>query len=200
MQATMTRPGASERFRPVLHSVDKLPSGAFECEVLLVPDVGGQWQNVPDQVAALLTAIRVTIRFRHEVIEPFSGQIEQLKRRYGPLETRDRLRMAFYSILKEAESRGLLDRQLISGAFEASDERATIDSMFDQWISIKQRVFNAIGMSPSDEVWTEFTDEPIGDDNIQVINQSLAELKEMNSRFLVMASRQYAAIVERMYV
>jgi hypothetical protein len=96
-----------KRYRSVISDVEESSAGFIRCKILLVDDVGGQLQNVDKGLGTLLTAIRMAVRIRWEVIRPFVPNLEGLAA-LNPLKLRFGLQTCLNNIFLEAEFRLLL--------------------------------------------------------------------------------------------
>ena len=77
----------------------------IDCEIMFVEDVGGQLQNMDRPLGALLTAIKMQIRIRWEIVLPFSSNVQTLAR-LSSQKLRFDLQTCFNNIFHEADLRG----------------------------------------------------------------------------------------------
>lgn len=189
-------PEADENFLPVLCRVDELENHSYECEILLTDGITPRWAALEDPpTRALLTSLRMTVRFRYDVLDEFR-QVAWQVQRLGPRRFREKFRNLLFDIITEAAAHGLAQRQLLIECFEQGEVRVEIDHMFDEWEKeIHPRLFSALGMSPDPAVWTKFDDSPFKTHTIEEIDQCLTRLRQMNTRFLVIALQRFKDLV-----
>lgn len=189
-------PDVDENFLPVLCRVDELENHSYECEILLTDGITPRWAALRDPpVRALLTSLRMTVRFRYDILDEFR-RVSWVVQRLGSRRFREKFRNLMFDIMTEAEAHGLDQRELLLECFGDREDRAEIDTMFDEWENeIHPRLFSALGMSPDPSVWTKFDDSPLEQGAIREIEQGLTRLREMNTRFLVLALQRFQGLI-----
>ena len=60
-----------KRYRPILSSAKEVTNEQIDCDFMFVEEAGGQLQNISKSSEALLTAIRMAVRIRWEIVRPF---------------------------------------------------------------------------------------------------------------------------------
>src|SRR5262249_44348540 len=90
-----------KRYRPVLIRAQDINQDQVDCEIMLVEEVGGQLQNIGKPFGALLTAVRMALRIRWEIVRPFSSNVRTLAR-LNSQKLRFDLQTCFNNIFLEA--------------------------------------------------------------------------------------------------
>jgi len=107
VQSTIFVEQGAKRYRPVISHVKELSADRISCEILLIDEVGGPLQNVDRRLGALLTAIKMALRIRWEIVRPFVlGSNVRLLARISAKKLRSDLQTCFNNIFVEAEFRG----------------------------------------------------------------------------------------------
>ncbi len=183
---------------PVLARVDELANGSYQCEILLANGITSRWTALREpSVRALLTSIRMTIRFRYDVLDQYMGKVRFVINEQGPESFRNEIRNLMFDIITEAAAHGLSDEQLMVQCFEHEQERERINQFFGEWNDeIHPRLFGAIGMSPDPSKWSQLDDRQFEDGEIQDIEDCFARLREINTEFLVMALGRLQSYIE----
>ncbi len=182
IQATVVAQDGVSTYRPVLYRLDKTADGSLEFRLLFIGDVSGSFRHVPQILGTLLTSLVMGSRFRYEVIDGFGHAIRRTHSKRLIKETVTRVRNAVQTIETEAASRGLLNEDVIVAAFESAEDQARVQDCFAQWYDCRDRLFC------DDEVLTP-----------QALERCLAQFRELNKRYMHIASARYSeVVVERM--
>jgi hypothetical protein len=182
-----------KRYRTVISHAMEQYTGAISCELLLLEEVGGPLQNVDKRIGALLTAIRVAIRIRWEVVRPFSSKIRILARD-DARKLRIDLQTCFNNIFSEAEFRGSYSLSDVWEAFEESDQTAflKIDNDFRE---LYPKIWRSMGFLGEQETFGEASSRPFSEDDLTLLEAGLQKLRIINSAFLDMAVGRAAVLI-----
>ena len=128
--------------------------------------------DIPEQIAVLLTAQTMSIRFRYEVLKKFLPRLDDIESESAAQAACDEIRQTMQSIEEEAHSRGLLDKDTLMAAFR--DDRQTIGRMFEAWYEIKKDLFDACDKG-----------------NVTELKRCFQQLIAINSQFIPLAAKTY---------
>jgi hypothetical protein len=184
---------------PVLNRVDELEDQTLNCEILLAEGITSAWAKLNDEnIRALVTSLRMTVRFRYDVIDVFAGRPGTLRfiTNRSPRKFREVFRTLMFDISSEARASGLSGRHILVDCFDDPQERAEVAKLYQEW---EEQTFpqlvSAIGMSSDPEVWTTFDDTPFGDDEIAALEGRFNQMREMNTRYLELALNRYRELI-----
>lgn len=177
-----TATGDRKTYRPLLHATSLVAeTGAVHSHhIIFVEDVANiSREDIPDKAyAALAEIVKMTYRFRWEVLAPCRSQSA----------TRDDIERAVAALERiesEARSRGFMDPELVLSTL--SDEDASrVWSFYEQWYAIRSPDPDnprALDLAIRNEDWSE-------------IKRLLCDLWAMNKEFLVIASHTFARMSE----
>jgi TIR domain-containing protein len=195
IQGTMFVGQGPKRYRPVISHAKEMSAGTIKCEILLIEDVGGPLQNVDKSLGALLTAIRMAVRIRWEIVRPFSSEVRFLSR--DPVKLRLDLQTCLNNIFSEAEFRGTYSLLDLSMSFEDKGDKVAIQNIIDDSIPIFGKIWESIGFCNTSETFGEVSAERFTEESIALLEDGLAELKKINSEFLEMGVARVEALVRR---
>jgi hypothetical protein len=183
---------------PVLSRVDEVEDHSYRCELLLADGITSRWAGLQrGHIRALLTSVRMAVRFRYDVIDRFANEVRSIIAELGPRRFRETLRNLMFDIITESQAHGLGDFRLMLSCFESESVRDEIAALFGVWGErIQPRLFTSLGMSPDPSVWTQFDDSPFEDDAIEEIERCLAELREANTRFLMLTLERFKTFID----
>lgn len=206
LQAFVPSKSDHQVYRATVHRVDRVREGPVISEIILAEDVGGQYENAPSEIKAMLTAINMATRFRYEVIARYAGRLTDECSRFarrvarsGAKHVREDIRSLFFNIEKEALSRGLLDEDAIVGMFYKVEDKSFIREAFTDWFDTKNALFVALRLSPDDNVCTTVNDDLITQQEMTEIENSLGRLDELNREFMQRATLQFRDMANNFY-
>jgi tetratricopeptide (TPR) repeat protein len=182
------------RWRPVLYRVDEERARELNAEILTVEDVGGQLQNVDIRLRSLLASIRLAVRMRYEIINPFARNIKELSQDSYTL--RKDIQTCLNNIFIEAEFRQTYKPEDLIDSFEGS-ERIEIRSMIDDSRSAIRRLWSSLGFESSPVSFDEVSDILMTPAEIKDCSESLSVLDGLNARFLRKVWLQAGILIER---
>jgi hypothetical protein len=174
-----------KRYRPVLSRAKDITKGQIDCEIMLVEDVGGQLQNIDKALGALLTAIRMAVRIRWEIVRPYSSNVRRLAR-LNSRKLRFDLQTCFNNIFLEAEFRGNFSPEDLLDAFEGADKEKLLD-IIDKWNETYPKIWRGIGFSDVMETFGDVSKEPMSAEDQCLLQSELQKLERLNRDFLAMA-------------
>ena len=183
-----------KRYRPVLCRAKNMTKDQIDCEIMLVEDVGGQLQNVEKSFGALLTAFRMAVRIRWEIVRPFSSNIRRLAR-LNSRKLRFDLQTCLNNIFLEAEFRGNFSPEDLVDAFEGKDKEKLLD-IIDIWNETYPKIWRAIGFSDVMETFGEVSKEPMSAEDQCLLQSGLQKLEGLNRDFLAMAVARAEVLIQ----
>jgi hypothetical protein len=184
-----------KRYRPILSSVKEKSKDQLDCYVMLVEDSGGKLQNVRKPVEALLTAIRVGVRIRWEIIQPFVTKVRTLAQR-NPRRLRTNLQTCFNNVILEAGFRGNFSEEDLVDVFDESD-KGRILKILEDWQDTYQRFWLSIGFPDVNETYGEVSAERMTDEEICLLETALQEIEGMNRDFLSVALARAQLLIQQ---
>ena len=94
-----------------------------------------------------------------------------------------------------------MDMETLLSAFEDEEDKKLIRHNFEAWYVLRNGIYELIGASSDDKVYSEFDDTPLDGLQIEKIEKAFLSLKELNKGFLkVAAARQNEKIVEMLEI
>jgi hypothetical protein len=170
IQATFKGVNSGKLWRPLLHAIDRSGSDTIESfMILFLEEVGvGLTHHIPETTQALISCLRLTFRFRWEIINRYKAdmtadQIQELKDSLDRIET-------------EGKSRGNLNPEMLIKSFGPDQAvSAKIEAMFNKWAEYR-----------NDER-TGKLDLAIRDKNVEEIMRILNKVAVMNAEFVTLA-------------
>jgi hypothetical protein len=132
IQATLKGTNSGKLWRPCLTAVDRTGGGQIESILILfVEEISvGLTTHIPPDALALITVLRLTYRFRWEILKRYTNSITE--------EEIGELKDSLDRIETEARSRGLIDQEKILQLFASDPTAATqIKRMFDTWSRVR---------------------------------------------------------------
>lgn len=191
----------TRRTRWFLTQARDRPDGCYHCEFLIVDEVGGPASGLPPELFALLTAIRMGIRFRYEFIETWKQAERERSLRSGGLSKKKReewagkLRSVLSALLTEVDTRGSdLPRTLYS-AFDSPEDLARLEEIMLLWESILPIILVGIGMGQREEVHYKesvVSSGPLTGDRLDGLGKAMDVLDRANRDFISLCSRAAA--------
>jgi hypothetical protein len=169
--------GDARTFSPILYRSDRMANGSITFKVLLYEDVSWQLDDVPGPMRSLATSLLMATRFKYELIEKYR---DKLANGHNPASLErycTEIRQVVMQIEGEAASRGLLERFNLVESFKSA-ERDEVDGMYGTWYEVRERLMGAVGAKDR-----------------EAIQRALAELAELNARYLELASRRYHEVI-----
>jgi hypothetical protein len=188
LQSTIFVEQGPKRYRPVISHAKELAPDRISCEILLIEEVGGPLQNVDKRLGALLTALRMALRIRWEIVRPFVVESNVgILARINARKLRFDLQTCFNNIFIEAEFRGNFSPSDVWSAFETEADKNKFEKMIREWDGLYQKIWKGIGFGDVRETYSEVSTEPFSDEDITSLADRMRELEEMNRDFLDMA-------------
>jgi hypothetical protein len=183
-----------KRCRPAISHAREQYTGAINCEVLLIEEVEGPLQNVDKKVGALLTAIRVAIRIRWEVVRPFSSKVRILASD-DARKLRIDLQTCFNNIFSEAEFRGCYSLSDVWEAFEDQSVQSAFLKINNDFLDLYPKIWRSIGFADEKETFGEVSSQPFSEEDLNLLEIALQKLRTINSAFLDMAVGRAAVLI-----
>jgi hypothetical protein len=183
-----------KRYRPVLSRAKDITKDQIDCEIMLVEDVGGQLQNMDKPLAALLTAVRIAMRIRWEIVRPFSSKVQMLAR-LDSQKLRFDLQTCFNNIFLEAEFRGNYSSGDLLDAFEGADKEKLLD-IIDKWNETHPKIWRGIGFSDVTKTFGEVSKEPMSAEDQCLLQSGLQKLERLNRDYLAMAVPRVQVLIQ----
>jgi hypothetical protein len=177
IQATFQAVKGGKMYRPLLHAADKTADGDIEAfHIIFIEEVGAvDITRTPEGITAVATVLRYAYRFRWEVIEKFS------KRDMTEDDVAE-LAEALKRIEIDAQSRGLINPDLLISQFEG-EEKGKIINMFADWYKLRNDKRNGA------------LDIAMHQRNVREIQRILGELSHMNREFMDLALRRFTEVM-----
>lgn len=169
-------------YHPVLHRRHLEPDGSMVFYVLFIEEVSAGVVNVPMPLGTLITSLTMGRRFRWEVIERYLGLLRAWMPGAETEEGCQQLSQTISNIEREAAIEGLLTPDRLVGVFDSEKDQLAIKMMYPQWENIKNALETAIQAT-----------------NIQEIQAQLDAMRALNKSFMVMASKRYPELVQKIY-
>jgi len=183
-----------KRYRPVVHTAAELPGNKVRFDILLVEDAGGQLQNIDRNLGALLTAIRIAVRIRWEIIKPFVGDLDGLAK-LDARKLRFDLQTCFNNIFLEAEFRGSYSSGDVLSAFETREQKTKMLAIVEQFDRIYPDIWRSLGFPNASATFGEVSDEPFADGDLALLRESVCALRQLNSDFLAIAMPRAQSLI-----
>jgi len=179
IQATF-RSKKNEVIRPILYRVDTLSNGAMEFYMLLVTDVAGKGENIPNELMTMATILRFSTRFRYEVIEDYDYKIRSSRNEIELKAMLENVRESICTIESEAQSRmATINESSLRELYSKQEDKERIVKMFKNWHEVRDELFN--------------TEVAITKEHLMKIFESL---RQMNKKFMIFTSKRYSELVE----
>ena len=186
-----------KRYRPIISWAKEATGNKIICNVMFVEEVSGQLQNIPKRLEVLLTAIRIAIRIRWEIIRPFVYDTTvQIRARSDPYKLRSDLQICLNNIFLEAEFRGKFSKDDLLNAFEATDQNELI-GIYEKWDESYSKIWRGIGFSDVNENFGEVSGEPMRKEDLSVLEDGLKGVEKVNRDFLAMAVARGESLIQR---
>jgi hypothetical protein len=171
------RPRLSQKvYGPMLYRVDRRADGSMIFKVLFADDCSWQLDRVPQDHAQLLTSLVMATRFRHELIAPYAGQLEDMNDDAAE-RTCEAITQIIHNVESEASSRGLMDQMFLSKAFSGRD-RQLVQDMYGDWYRVRGNLMAALQ-----------------ERRLVEVDEALLKLARMNRTYLDVATRRYHEFV-----
>jgi hypothetical protein len=183
-----------KQYRPVFSRAKDITKDQIDCEIMLVEDVGGQLQNIDKPLGALLTALKMSVRIRWEIIRPFSSNV-QILARLNSQKLRYDLQTCFNNIFLEAEFRGNFSPGDLLDAFEGADKEKLLD-LVDGWKETYPKIWRGLGFSDVMETFGEVSKEPMSLEDQCLLQAGLQKLERQNGDLLAMVVRRVEVLIQ----
>jgi hypothetical protein len=129
----------------------------------------------------LLTGLTMATRFRWRIIEHYLNQIPRWRTDHAKAEGCQQLLQAMVNVEKIAAYQRFITPDLLQDAFESPAERRQVDMLFTQWGENRQEL-----------------EEVLQQNNLDEITRLLERSKELNTAFMVLASKRYHELLREM--
>lgn len=180
IQATFEGFPPGEIWRPMLSGMYKKENDSIDSfEILFVEEIGvGTTRHIPDPILALMTILKMTYRFRWEIIERFKGGIKK--------EEVTEFENILEKMEQEAQSRGLIDPEELCKNFSDSEVKE-IMKMFKRWNEVR----NKAGKGELDCA--------IENQDTTKIKNILSEMSGINQKFIELATNRFEKLSKLPY-
>jgi hypothetical protein len=167
------------RFRFLLYQARVQGDGSYSCEFLVINEVGGPTMGLSQNLAALLTTIRMGFRFRYELIQHFDEDVSDLSdvERQARIQEIPRI---IDNLLTESEARGNVTLQDLQGAFD-DDEARRIGKLASYWPILKDQLYVSLCLSPDGK---PISDQGLLGPNAEKYQFAFEALRLLNIEFL----------------
>jgi hypothetical protein len=118
----------------------------YRCEFLAIEEVGGPLTGLPKRQLSLLTGIRMGYRFRSEVIQKFSNDVDTLSVEERQLRIQH-IPRTIEDLTVESTTRGNITREDFLEAFEDA-EGARLSKLLDYWPTLTRELYKSLGLAP----------------------------------------------------
>ena len=133
------------RFRTLLHRARTQGDGIYSCEFLAIEEVGGPLTGLPKRQLSLLTGIRMGYRFRSEVIQKFSNDVDTLSAEERQLRIQQ-IPRTIEDLTVELTTRGNITRDDFLEAFEEA-EGERLGKLLDYWPTLTRELYKSLGLA-----------------------------------------------------
>ena len=180
------------RFRFLLYQARIQGDGLYCCEFLVISDVSGPALGLSPQMLALLTTIRLGLRFRYEVIRHFDTQSSKLSdaERCARIQEIPRI---IENLLTESEARGNITLEDLQGAFEG-DEADRIVKLAGYWPMLTENLYNSLGVSAEGK---PISDQGLLGANFDRYKVAFESLRLHNIEFLSLCCARVSRMIMR---
>jgi hypothetical protein len=134
------------RFRTLLHRARTQGDGIYSCEFLAIEEVGGPLTGLPKRQLSLLTGIRMGYRFRSEVIQKFSNDVDTLSVEERQLRIQQ-IPRTIEDLTVESTTRGNISRDDFLEAFDEADSER-LGKLLDYWPILTRELYRSLGLAP----------------------------------------------------
>lgn len=174
---------SSGTFQPQLARREPLPNGGTMFHIHLVETVVARLFDVQGEFGLLATVLRLGLRFRYEVIVPYSKLLGGMPRNRTSADARDtitRLRGAVETIERDAFSRGAenIDTPSIIELFDDDANKQGIAEISERWEVARTQLF---------------ADEPFP--TLDDLRKIMDEMRSINYKFMTLGTRRYYEMV-----
>ena len=168
-------------YRPVLRRRDLERDRSMRFEVVLVEQFSEALADVPDRFGTLLTSLTMAAQFRWNLIDHYRNRIGGWQTDHAKSEGCQQLRQAIDNIVKVAAVQRFIASDLLRDAFESPAEQSQVEALYTQWGKIKQELEQVLQRKNLDE-----------------LRRLLDQLKELNTSFMVLASKRYHELLRKL--
>jgi hypothetical protein len=183
-----------KRYRPILSSAREVSKDQIDCDVMFVEEAGGKLQNIPKPSEALLTAIRMAVRIRWEIVRPFASDVRMLAG-IDPHKLREDLQTCFNNVFLEAGYRGNFSKKDLLDAFEGRDKEKLLDIM-EKGDETYPKIWSGIGFKDMKETFGEVSKGPMTPEDLSLLESALQEIERLNREFLAMAAARWELLIQ----
>ena len=180
IQATFQLKGG-KLYRPVLHRRDLERDGSMLFEVLLVEQFSEALAEIPMPIGTLLTSLTMAAQFRWNLINHYRNLIKGWETDHDKADGCQELLQAIKNIENVAANKRFITSDLIENAFEDLEERSQVRGLYSQWEGIRLELERVLQQK-----------------NLDKLKCLLEKLKGLNTDFMVLASKRYHELLEKM--
>jgi hypothetical protein len=179
---------AAGSYQPEVARVEILPDRSRRVHVHFVNTVVLPLYEVPSDIGALATLLRLALRFRYEVIDKYHRTVEIASSgsyaTAGELNLLAQLRTSITTIECDAQSRGAqnITPEAVVALFDAQRDRKQMRDLFTGWDQTRARLFN---------------DAPRP--TLRELCELLDYMHTANRRFMLLATRQFQGLVDHSF-
>jgi hypothetical protein len=185
-----------KRYRPILTSAKEVTNEQIDCDFMFVEEAGGQLQNIPKPSEALLTAIRMAVRIRWEIVRPFLITSDvRTQARLDSRKLRSDLQTCFNNVFLEAGFRKNFSKADLVDAFEAPDRERLLNIM-EKWDETYPKIWSGIGFADMKETFGEVSAERMNEEDMILLESALQEIGRLNRDFLAMAAARGQLLIQ----
>ena len=165
-------------YRPVMVRTDYLGGRPTAFYVAFVQQYAPEAWGITDGTGHLYQLIRLGVRFRWEIIEPFIRRAARVNDD-DAMRFCKQLRESIAAIEEEANIRGYLNEDFVIGAFRDSSDREIVTELFALWGAERNKISRAVE-----------------ERDLGTLRSTLLGLRSLNGRFMKIVTREYASYFE----
>ncbi|HEU4486459.1 MAG TPA: toll/interleukin-1 receptor domain-containing protein [Povalibacter sp.] len=175
--------GERGSYQPYIARRELLPDRSCRFRVHFVETTVAPLMEVQNDLGLLVTLLRLGLRFRFEVMERYRNRTAGKSRAALDAQHEELLtqvRSAIQVIMADAQSRGSsnFDREALVAVFDNEEDQSEIVQLQEMWEVAYASIFNERPRTSVDE-----------------LKQAMDGLREMNFRFMSLASRRYHEMI-----
>lgn len=172
----------SGSYQPQLAKKEGMPGGASRFHVHFVETVVAPLSEVQNDFGLLATMLRLSLRFRYEVIEKFRRHVKPAagKAKQTPEQLLTQLRSAIQFIENDALSRGAqnIDRDAVAALFDSEADQQAVADVQDAWDESRAMLFRE-NPAPT----------------LPEMAEAIGRMRWLNFRFMEIGTRRYHEMV-----
>jgi hypothetical protein len=172
-------------YRPVIHRLDRLPSGTERFMITLIEIPTGEDPLPPSDLGRIYILLRMARIFRWGVLAKYSSEINSLRARGAGKREIDvcleGLDLSIRSLEAEANRLKLYDVEPLIAAFSKQEEKDQILQMFESWGELRQ----------------SFNEKRNAKDLVGLL-EILKTMRMLNKQFLLLGGKRSIELIERL--